>query len=178
MNYRHGPSRQEGMSLLIVLLLLLVMTIIGIASLRGTLLQERMSANSADRARAFQASEAILREAESVAEGKPVLPNAGCVAGICARAVGGAAPAWKANGFWNDGGTGYLVSPTRVDGVTSRYVVEFMGKATEVSDDCTTSGSVSPEDACETESSRYRITVNSRSPSGAEVILQSTYAVP
>lgn len=58
-------SRQSGVSLVVVLLLLLVMTVIGVAVLRGTLLEQRMSANLADRNMAFQQAESALREAEA-----------------------------------------------------------------------------------------------------------------
>jgi type IV pilus assembly protein PilX len=59
-----GPYRQRGISLIVILLLLLVMTLIGLAVLRTTLLQERMSANLRDRSLSFQAAEAALRDAE------------------------------------------------------------------------------------------------------------------
>lgn len=58
-------ERQSGVSLVVVLLLLLVMTIIGMAVLRGTLLEQRMSANLADRNMAFQQAESALRQAEA-----------------------------------------------------------------------------------------------------------------
>lgn len=59
-----GPYRQRGISLIVILMLLLVMTLIGLAVLRTTLLQERMSANLRDRSLSFQTAEAALRDAE------------------------------------------------------------------------------------------------------------------
>lgn len=56
--------RESGISLIVVLLLLLVMTLLGLAVLRGTLLEERMSANMYDRSLAFQVAEGALRDAE------------------------------------------------------------------------------------------------------------------
>ena len=58
------PRGQRGISLLIVLILLLVTTLLGVVVLRGTLLEERMSANMYDRSLAFQAAESALRNAE------------------------------------------------------------------------------------------------------------------
>ena len=55
-----SPVRQRGASLVVVLILLLVMTLLGLAVLRGTLLEERMSANLLDRSQNFQAAEAAL----------------------------------------------------------------------------------------------------------------------
>ena len=60
------PRRQTGASLVVVLILLLVMTLLGLAVLRGTLLEERMSANLLDRNQNFQAAEAALRQAEGM----------------------------------------------------------------------------------------------------------------
>ncbi|MFT4178467.1 MAG: PilX N-terminal domain-containing pilus assembly protein [Thermomonas sp.] len=56
---------QSGVSLLVVLLLLVMMTLLGLAVLRGSLLEERMSANMYDRSLAFQQAESALREAEA-----------------------------------------------------------------------------------------------------------------
>ena len=63
---RHLPGRrrQSGVALIVVLILLMVMTLLGLASLRGTLMEERMSANLFDRSLAFQAAESALREAD------------------------------------------------------------------------------------------------------------------
>lgn len=57
--------RQNGSALIVGLILLLVVTILAIAGMQDTLLQERMSGNWHDRNLAFQASEAALREGET-----------------------------------------------------------------------------------------------------------------
>lgn len=56
---------QSGASLVVVLVLLIAMTLVGVFVLRGTLLEERMSASVLDRSIAFQAAESALREAEA-----------------------------------------------------------------------------------------------------------------
>ena len=55
---------QQGVSLLMVLILLVVMSILGVAVLRSSAMQERMSANLRDRNDALQAAEAGLRDAQ------------------------------------------------------------------------------------------------------------------
>jgi len=57
---------QQGVSLLMVLILLVVMSILGVAVLRSSAMQERMSANLRDRNDALQAAEAGLRVAQQV----------------------------------------------------------------------------------------------------------------
>lgn len=57
-------QRQGGAVLAIALILLVVMTLLAVASLRGTLLEGRMAAGQRDRSLEFQAAEAALRSAE------------------------------------------------------------------------------------------------------------------
>lgn len=65
MNTHTPASRQRGLALAVVLILLLVMSLLGLASMRSTLLQERMSGNLTDRGLSFQAAEAALRQGET-----------------------------------------------------------------------------------------------------------------
>lgn len=58
------PKKQQGMVLVIGLIMLLLMTIVGLAAIRGTGLQESMAGNMRDRNMAFQAAEAGLRVGE------------------------------------------------------------------------------------------------------------------
>ena len=62
---RQYPShkQQQGMSLLVVLILLVVMSILGVAVMRSSSMQERMAANLRDRSLATQAAEAALAQA-------------------------------------------------------------------------------------------------------------------
>ena len=64
-----SPQRQQGVSLLMVLILLVVMSILGVAVLRSSAMQERMSANLGDRNDALQAAEAGLRVAQQTVVG-------------------------------------------------------------------------------------------------------------
>lgn len=71
------PARQRGAALIVGLVLLLVMTVLGVASMRGTTLQERMAGNLRDANLAFQAAEAALRDAEEFLDDDPVPVFAG-----------------------------------------------------------------------------------------------------
>lgn len=55
-----GARHQAGVSLLVVLILLVVMSLLGLAVLRSSAMQERMSANMYDRNLAQQAAEQAL----------------------------------------------------------------------------------------------------------------------
>lgn len=55
---------QRGAVLIVGLIMLLLLTVIGLASIRGTDLQERMAGNMRDHNLAFQAAEASLRAGE------------------------------------------------------------------------------------------------------------------
>ncbi|HEX7964781.1 MAG TPA: PilX N-terminal domain-containing pilus assembly protein [Gammaproteobacteria bacterium] len=66
---RHLPvrfRRQRGVVLVVSLLMLLVLTLIGLAATRSTAIEQRMTANQNDRAVAIQAAEATLRDGESL----------------------------------------------------------------------------------------------------------------
>ncbi|MDI9240787.1 PilX N-terminal domain-containing pilus assembly protein [Lysobacter sp. LF1] len=167
------PAQQRGAALVVVLLLLLIVTLLGLASMRGTILQERMAANTVTRAMAFQAAEAGLREAEGVASGKPGLPSSGCSNGACARAASGQAAAWEADDFWDTAG-GWRLAAAATNDIRPQFVVEDFGRG--VSSSCTNNLDMSA-DECTSQMQVYRITVHSRASNGAEVLLQSLYEV-
>ena len=58
-------TRQRGAVLVVGLLLLLIMTILGLASMGDTILQERMAANKRQTHLAIESAEAALRDAEN-----------------------------------------------------------------------------------------------------------------
>jgi len=73
------PSRTarsaKGAVLITGLLILAVMTILGLGSMRGTILQERMAGNLKEQASAFQAAEAALQAALTAIERSPSPPD-------------------------------------------------------------------------------------------------------
>jgi type IV pilus assembly protein PilX len=60
----NAGSRERGAALVIALLMLLVMTVLGIAAMQVTRMEERMAGNSRDVNLAFQGAEAGLRDYE------------------------------------------------------------------------------------------------------------------
>ena len=58
--------RERGVSLVVGLIFLVVLTILGLMALRVATLEERMSGNARERSLAFQAAEAALRDANSI----------------------------------------------------------------------------------------------------------------
>jgi type IV pilus assembly protein PilX len=176
---RVGHSHQSGAALPVVLLLLVIVTLLGVVSIRGAIMQERMAANTAARSMAFQVAEAGLRQAEIIVrDGTITFPASGCSAGRCAMVAPPNAPAWEANGFWASGAgfqTGTPVSLGAVS-VAPRFVIENFGRVTTIAAGSSESidlGKAPP--SAGTAQTVYRITSYARTPTGAEVVLQSLY---
>lgn len=124
---RHG---QRGASLVVVMILLVVMTLLGLAVLRSTMLEERMTANLLDRSYGFQAAEAALREGEALARlpaTRAAVPAGGCTNGICAPPVAGVADRWLDAAFaasnWRQG----TAANRSAAAAGAEYIVEYMG---------------------------------------------------
>lgn len=67
--------KQQGVALVVSLIILLLTTIIGVTAMQGTTLEDRMATNMVDRNLAFEAAEAALRDAESWLMGQSVNPG-------------------------------------------------------------------------------------------------------
>lgn len=61
-------QKQGGVALVVALILLVVITLVGLAAVRGTIMQQKMSSNFRDRQIAFQVGEAGLRQAQIVVQ--------------------------------------------------------------------------------------------------------------
>lgn len=59
-----SATHQHGVALIVALMFLIVLTLLGLAAMRGTTLEERMAGSSRDYNTALQAAEATLRDAE------------------------------------------------------------------------------------------------------------------
>jgi type IV pilus assembly protein PilX len=95
--------RQHGASLVVALMFLIVLTILGLVSVRSSTLHERMAGNDRDRAIAFEAAEAALRDAEVDILGNltPADPfDDACTSGLCIPATI-ATPNWR-QVAWDD----------------------------------------------------------------------------
>src|SRR5688500_17394780 len=154
-----SSRQQRGATLAVVLILLLVMTLIALASLRGTLMQERMASTALDRGRSFQAAEAALWEGEAiVANPGTVLPASGCDKGLCAKPDPMVALVWEDAVVWN---AVLEVMVNFGDEIAkSRYIVELLADDILLIGSCAVIGDGS-EITCSGKEKRYRIIVRS-----------------
>lgn len=163
-----APRAQHGATLVVVLVLLLVMTLLGLASLRNTVLEERMTANLLDRSIGFQSAESALREAEALLATGPAFPLAGCTPqGLCARPDPADTERWLDPGFAN------WVDAASVDATLAppQYFVEAMGEGPNWAF-CDQELPSNPNCL----KPRFRITARSTDDGRASVLLQTTFA--
>ncbi len=172
-------AHARGAALVVGLLILLVITIIGLSSMRSTLLEERMAGNLRDRARAFEAAEAALRAAEGwlLSQGSRPLTNSGSPYEVWTANgpdpdTSNATPWWFENtidaAWWSSNARShsYYLLPS-----TPGYVVEEMQFVPD-------SGTLNIGTGTTTGRWFYRITARATgADSATEVLLQSTYAV-
>ncbi|CAN7191749.1 PilX N-terminal domain-containing pilus assembly protein [Pseudoxanthomonas sp. LjRoot168] len=158
-------SGQQGIALVVVLILLVVTAILGLVIMRSSAMQELMAANLRDRSVAFQAAEGALRfgqdqvlgvgnwDTQTPAVGSP------CVNGVCPS---GSAPAWTAvpaNSYDN------VLIPEAPE-----YWIEYIGTGPGQPGGCdSTSGTL-----LNCANPIYRVTARSRAAGRADVLVQAT----
>ena len=176
MNIRHPGQRfahrQAGVSLVMVLILLVVMSLLGLAVLRSSGMQERMSANMYDRNLAQQAAEMALVAGRDFLDagggGKNWQleePDDGsCAAGVCHwnKKMTNATVAWQPGPTL--GGTNADVPDT-----TSQFWIEYLG----MNQAHVEAGGVIPASGTTSMGPLYRITAQSQGNGRANVVLQS-----
>ena len=144
-----GSFRQQrGAVLTVSLLILLVMTIIGVASMGSTTLQEKMSNNNRQSQIALQAAEVALRSGEAylvanIGSVNDLATNFNATAPVTglyserAPLVGVATrPLPAGTNIFDDSGwlaTGNAVPVTTMSGLTQqpRFIIEYMGRVGE-----------------------------------------------
>jgi type IV pilus assembly protein PilX len=168
----HGHRAQRGISLIVSLVLLVVVTLIALGSMRGVVLQARMSGTTHDRSLAFEAAEAALREAERRAATATAadIPANGCVSGYCATPALADTPRWLDDAFagWRAAG-----AAAPADAPVPEAIVEDMGDAPNWMG-C--ESEIPRQPNCSTR--RYRISARSTADGRASVLVQSQYAAP
>jgi len=156
---RPGLKPQRGVALVVALILLVVMTLLGLAGLRTVTLQEKMTASSFDRSLAFQAAESALREGEALVQAAAAASHR--VAGSVLPASCTTAPCWELSTGWRDAAP---LSNGSIN-VAPEYLLEYLG----VTGACDTKN-----DECH----MYRITARIKTETDrSQVMLQSTYVV-
>lgn len=174
----HTPA-ERGVALVVALVLLVVATLIGLASVRGTNLQERMSANMYDRSLAFQRAEAALRDAErAITANWQITTLGGQDCSPTSTVLCTMVP--PANAAWTTVGGTYNVNNDKTPG-TPQYFIQFMGTGNaqnqlglDANADYGNYGNSYPPDNV----AYYRVTARSSAPAEAGdrslVTLQST----
>lgn len=176
MNMNLGHQRQRGAALFVVLVLLLVVTLLGLSSLRGTVMEERMSANLFDRSLGFQAAESALREAEArvaLSATRAAFPASACATGLCAMQDSELPERWLDPAFTGWFHATVALAPAALG--APQYIVEAQGPGSN----WVGCERVEPLDPL-CESPRFRITTRSGAADTdrAQLILQTHVSTP
>ncbi len=162
-------KKQQGVVLVISLIMLLLMTIVGVTSMQTTILQEKMAGNLRDKHIAFNSAEAALQQGEADLTAAS-LPTFGSTTGLYS-ATGTSAELWKTIN-WD--ATDSKIYPGSGMMLTSglplpRYIIEELPVST------IEKTSVVVGFKPEVKSSIYQVTARGEGKMGAVAILQSTY---
>lgn len=175
-------NQQQGAALIVSLIMLLLLTLIGVAGMQNTLLQERMVGSMRDRQMAQQAAEAALRYAEAQikdAASYDTVPNAVTIATTNAllRKIGSTNVSEAA--YWADDSaawsSGVQTYPSgNLDGLSGQpqYKIERLPSDYALIPGTLNSGSPGGKRVTD-----YRVTVKAVGSQsvGSTVILQSVY---
>jgi len=181
----HSLAGQErGIVLVVALVMLVLITIIGMTSIRTLTLEERMASNTYDRNLAFQAAETALREGEALANTQSLNingPNGAfpgaiqttacatthCANGLCNLPNPVCGEVWLSLTGANDWRNATTPN-TALAGNNPQYIVEYLGNTFPCN----------PQDITSIANcKRYRITARAEPGDGrAMVMLQSLFA--
>lgn len=174
-------ANQQGMVLIVGLLMVLLLTIIGVAAIRGSGLQESMAFNMRDKTVAFQAAESALRACESDVAVANKIPEIKCGrdGGVCNDLNSTPEQSINNNATYWLSVARTIVKDAIIPNVASspKCLIEIvnpdiaqcnilMGNSTQISD--------TPPPNCPTS---YRVTAQGiGAEKTTQVVLQSTYA--
>ena len=169
--------RQQGVVLIVSLVLLLVLTILGIAAIQSTSLEERMAGNQRSHQLAFEAAEAGLRQGEQALNGLASLPPFdGSVLGYYPNSTDAGGNPLTAGADWQNWNWAQKSIPYTGTlnigggtGATASYYVEMFQYVPSAGQSLDVSAAIPDQQL-------YAITARGVSPDGKSVvILQSTY---
>lgn len=134
--YAH-PGKQQGITLAVSLIFLLVLTIIGISAMSTSTLQEKMAGNMKDKVLSFQSAESALVSAENWVQAQNTTIRSQTTPNILSPSTTGE-PLWRTAGRWS--GANSIEHPnTPLDQSSSdlfdlkylsdspRYIIEDLG---------------------------------------------------
>lgn len=178
-------SRQRGMVLIVSLVMLLALTLLGLAAMQNSSLEERMAGNTRAENLAFQSTEAALRAGEAWLFARPTQPAAVASPGANdvweldapdpdPQLTGDGLSWWQERDpAWWTGGGGVAYTPVLPAGAAQvpqpHYLIEqagFVGDSLVLGQQQDQSGRMF-----------YQVTARGAAPGGrGEVLLRSTYA--
>ena len=129
------PRTQQGVVLIVGLIMLLLMTLIGTTGMQMTSLEEKMAGNMRDRNLAFQAAESALAAGEFYLGNVAVFPSPFCSKANgrflpldkdCNSATVETAPVWESISWDNNDSVAYTGVLSNLSAVP-RYIIEDMG---------------------------------------------------
>lgn len=160
-------SNERGAVLIVGLILLLVLTLFGVASLQMTTLQERMAGNMREQEQAFQGAEAALRAGERFLATTPILPAFTGANGLYGE-PDPATPLWRRRETWSGDGSRPYSGPVTDGAGEARFIIErlpYGGLPGE---------SIAPDEAV-SDDAMYRVTARGvGAMKQAVVVLEST----
>lgn len=121
------PVKQQGIALLVTLVMLILLTIIGIYAMSGTNLEEKMSGNTRDHYIAFQAAETALLDAEDFVEN---LVNTadftdGGASGLYLATDPEQTPVWQTVDWESNGNLKVVASALNEIFAQPKYIIEY-----------------------------------------------------
>lgn len=173
---------QQGVALIMSLVILLILTILGVSSVQNTSLQERMARNARDSNLAFQAAESAILEAEIYLAGVTALTpfqTANTEGRYPGNDTMPPPPVDHSSFDWDDPSNNAMqfnVVDTNIDGVAvqPRYIIEFM--QTVVSDEDRLNLDNIGQDTGSGRTQVFRVTAYGTGGTDvANVLIQTTY---
>ncbi|MEH6469635.1 MAG: PilX N-terminal domain-containing pilus assembly protein [Halopseudomonas sp.] len=162
-------DKQQGITLIICMIVLVVLTIMGLASIRDTSMEEKMAGNLKNRNTAFQAAESGLRAGEQFLEDETIVPDFDGTAGLYGQmddVLASMSASWAVSSARNE-----LTDVTLNAHLASEplYIIEQMRATAKMTDDLEV-GKVQDSQTF------YRVTTKAvGSTETTQVILQTVY---
>lgn len=127
-------KKQDGAALLVCLIILVLVTLIGLTTMKSSVLQEKMSGGNSDKTLAFQAAEMTLRDVEKHIRTSVTSVSgftAGCSASLCLAPSDGTSAADTVD--WESGQVanyGHASGASALQGVARqpKYIIELLSE--------------------------------------------------
>lgn len=161
---------QQGVALVVGLLLLVAITLLAVSSMRDSAVQERMTSNLTERELSYQLVEATMMFVQNqVNVANPFLLCGGGTRGFYCTPDPALADRWTvAATVWGING------PVHPQVGSAEYIAEYMGQWANPADpECANPGQGAVVSGCLKDS--WRITVRTTAAQGANVMLQSVF---